>query len=145
MEAQLERHSEGAQEVSDHQQLTGGAAAYATVDGLKGYDVALLLDGPADRIDQARHYLDGFRPYWAPGILANVYQDWGDGRRSLRAIDVDSTTAAYSALNTSQRDGEYGRLRVRVSVDAGPDAAVRYPSRLRRRLPLTMAFTERED
>lgn len=128
----------------DAVQLTGGAAAYATVDDLKLYDVAMYLDGAADRIDQARHYLDGFRPYWAPGQLANVYQDWGDGRRTLRGIDVGAGQAAYDELYTSQRDGEFGRLRVRIAVDAPTEAAVRWPGRLRRRVPVTMTFTERE-
>ena len=128
----------------DAVQLTDQSAAINTVLNLRGYEVAMLLDGPGDCRDQARDYVTRFLPTMPPGTPCNVYQQLGDGRRTLRDIEVDAAQPAYGLLYTSERDGERGRLLVRRAVGSGSTQANRYPSRTRRRLPVILTFTEKE-
>lgn len=128
----------------DAVQLTDQSAAVNTVLSLRGYDVRFLLDGPGDCRDQARDFVARFLPTMPPGTPCNVYQQLGDGRRTLRDIDVDASQPAYGLLYTSEHNGERGRLLVRRAVGSSSTQANAYPSRTRRRLPVTLKFTERE-
>jgi hypothetical protein len=126
----------------------GGAYVTTWLDRVT-YGVAMLLDGPADRIDRQDHALRKVLPAMPPGARVTVYQDWGDYRRSVRAADTSNPAVAprvapYSALYTSQRDGEYGRLLCRRDPGESGALVAAWPDRIKRRLPVTMQVAEWE-
>jgi hypothetical protein len=126
----------------------GGAYVTAWLDRVT-YGVALLLDGPADRIDRQDHMLRAVLPAMPPGARVTVYQDWGDYRRSIRTADTSNPAVAprvapYSMLYTSQRDGEYGRLLCRRDPGESGALVATWPDRIKRRLPVTMQVAEWE-
>jgi hypothetical protein len=126
----------------------GGAYVTAWLDRVT-YGVALLLDGPADRIDRQDHMLRAVLPAMPPGARVTVYQDWGDYRRSIRTADTSNPAVAprvapYSLLYTSQRDGEYGRLLCRRDPGESGALVATWPDRIKRRLPVTMQVAEWE-
>ena len=71
----------------------------------------------------------------APGERINFYQGWGDSRRALRTAEVVGSQEAYDLLFTSEDNGDYGRIRGSL-LTADYDLA--YPTRLRRRVPVTL-------
>jgi hypothetical protein len=126
----------------------GGAYVTSWLDRVI-YGVALLLDGPADRIDRQDHMLRAVLPAMPPGARVTVYQDWGDYRRSIRTADTSNPAVAprvapYSMLYTSQRDGEYGRLLCRRDPGESGALVATWPDRIKRRLPVTMQVAEWE-
>ena len=98
------------------------------------------VDGPADQVDLTQHWLEGFCPYIPQGARVNVYQDWGDCRRSLPSREVNPATPEYDLLHTAELNGMRGR--VRSSITSTGPYALQYPSRLRRRSPMTLTVEE---
>lgn len=99
-----------------------------------------FLDGPADLTDLTLHFVDQFSPYIPQGQRVNVYQDWGDPRRSLPNYSTNLAQSPYDLIYTNELNGMRGR--VRASVTSSGPYAVTYPSRLRRRSPLTLLVEE---
>jgi len=98
------------------------------------------VDGPADQVDLTQHWLEGVCPYIPQGGRVNVYQDWGDCRRGLSTRDTTPATQYLSTLYTNELNGMRGR--VRCSVTSTGPYALQYPSRLRRRSPMTLTVEE---
>lgn len=113
------------------------------------YGVDLILDGPADRLDRQDHMLRAVLPAMPPGARVTLYQDWGDGRRTVRTADTSSPAVAprvapYSVLYTSQTDGTYGRLLCRRDPAESGALVVAWPNRVQRRLPMSIELAEWE-
>lgn len=140
----FERLLNGNRWTGDAVELTDGAVAMCTIANRATYELTFLLDGPADCIDQAQLFALEWLPQMPPGAKCSIYQDWGDGRRTLRPRDVDASQPAYSLLYTSEKRGERGRLLVRRAADSVAASVVRWPSRVQRSVPVTLRFTERE-
>jgi len=126
-------------------------AAYAVWLDLDTIAATMYLDGPADRIDRESHWLRHVRPMMPPGAPCELYQDWGDYRRAVRTVDTTpagptpvARRPIYSADYTSQRDGEYGRLRLRVGEGAPRAVVDQYGARIKRRLPIDIVGHIRE-
>ena len=96
--------------------------------------LAFDLDALLDQRDLYRHFTDAFVPYCANGERVNMYQTWGDSRRSLRSALVTSTQPAYDLIYTSEDNGDCGRLRCSL-VSASYDLAF---GSLKRRVPVSM-------
>ena len=92
------------------------------------------LDALLDQVDDYRHFTDKFLPLVGPGERINFYQGWGDSRRALITADIVGTQAAYDLLFTSEDNGNQGRIRGSLTV---ADYDLSYPTRLRRRVPVT--------
>jgi hypothetical protein len=97
--------------------------------------LAFDLDALLDQSDDYKHFTNKFLPLVAPGERINFYQGWGDSRRALRAAEVVGSQEAYDLLFTSEDNGDYGRIRGSL-LTADYDLA--YPTRLRRRVPVTV-------
>tara|TARA_Y100000593_G_C4224202_1_gene293551 strand:+ start:54 stop:470 length:417 start_codon:yes stop_codon:yes gene_type:complete len=110
------------------------------IGSYRGETITFYVDGPADIKDLTRHFTDHFISYLNTGARVNVYQDWGDSRRSLAADDVDDTQRAYDLLYTSENNGFRGRIRANM-MSSGP-YQLTYPQRLRRRSPITIRIEE---
>lgn len=93
------------------------------------------LDALLDQSDDYRHFTNRFLPLVGPGERINFYQCWGDSRRALRTAQVVGSQEAYDLLYTSEDNGELGRIRASL-LTAEYDLA--YPSRLQRRVPVSM-------
>lgn len=93
------------------------------------------LDALLDSQDDYRHFTNEFLPLVSNGERLNFYQGWGDSRRSLITADVNSTQPAYDLLYTSEDNGDYGRIRGTLITS---EYDLIYPSRLRRRVPVTL-------
>ena len=97
--------------------------------------LAFDLDALLDESDDYRHFTNRFLPLVGPGERINFYQSWGDSRRALRTAQVVGTQAAFDLLFTSEDNGDLGRVRGSL-ITADYDLA--YPTRLRRRVPVSM-------
>jgi len=93
------------------------------------------LDALLDSQDDYRHFTNEFLPLVSGGERINFYQAWGDSRRALITADVNSTQPAYDLLYTSEDNGSYGRVRGTLVTT---DYDLNYPTRLRRRVPVSM-------
>lgn len=93
------------------------------------------LDARLDQKDDYQRFIHKFLPLVGGGERLNLYQSWGDSRRTLRADQVKGNQAEYDLLYTSEQNGERGRLRGSlVTVDYD----LIYPTRLHRRVPVNM-------
>ena len=86
-------------------------------------------------MDDYRHFTNKFLPLVGPGERINFYQGWGDSRRALITSDIVGSQAAYDLLFTSEDNGDQGRVRGSLIV---ADYDLIYPTRLRRRVPVTL-------
>ena len=93
------------------------------------------LDALLDQVDDYRHFTNKFLPLVGPGERINFYQGWGDSRRALITADIVGSQAAYDLLFTSEDNGDQGRVRGSLTV---ADYDLSYPTRLRRRVPVTL-------
>lgn len=96
------------------------------------------LDAILDEKDLYRHFTNNFAEYIPSGERINFYQDYGDSRRALITSGVSSTQPNYDLLYTSEDNGDRGRIRASV-LNNGQINLV-YPSRLRRKVPVTLTF-----
>ena len=94
------------------------------------------LDALLDEIDLYRHFTNNFIEYIPPGERINFYQDVGDSRRSLITSGVNAEVSAYSLLNTSEENGNYGRIR--ANIINSETVNLQYPNRLKRRVPVSL-------
>ena len=93
------------------------------------------LDARLDQKDDYQRFMHKFLPSVGGGERLNLYQNWGDSRRSLRTDQIKGNQAEYDLLYTSEQNGERGRLRGSlVTVDYD----LIYPTRLHRRVPVNM-------
>ena len=141
----LERVTDLIEHIGQAQLLTSGRQYWTGQQILRRFEVVAYVDGYCARIDRARHFVDRVAPYLHPGAWVNIYQDWGDPRRSLRSWDVVPAAgrSAYSTLYTSQRDGDYGRLRCYVDRGGPKTFSLVYDGQVRQRAPITLQLTER--
>lgn len=107
--------------------------------------LSFWMDGPADATDLHRHWIDRVVPYMSRGRRVSFYGEWGDPRRGLLGFDVTAEQPAYDLLYTSEKDGERGRFRGRVSLDSGSRVSVSWPGSLRRRAPASLTLRKAED
>ena len=97
--------------------------------------LAFDLDALLDESDDYRHFTERFLPLVGPGERINFYQGWGDSRRALRTAQVVGSQEAYDLLYTSEDNGDQGRVRGSL---ASSDFDLAYPTRLRRRVPVSL-------
>lgn len=96
------------------------------------------LDALLDEKDLYRHFTNNFIQYVPPGERVNFYQDVGESRRSLITSGVNAEVDAYSLLNTSEENGNYGRIR--ASMLNSETVNLAYPNRLKRRVPVSLSM-----
>ena len=97
--------------------------------------LAFDLDALLDESDDYRHFTERFLPLIGPGERINFYQGWGDSRRALRTAQVVGSQEAYDLLYTSEDNGDQGRVRGSLITS---DFDLAYPTRLRRRVPVSL-------
>lgn len=97
--------------------------------------LAFDLDAILDESDDYRHFTERFLPLVGPGERINFYQGWGDSRRALRTAQVVGSQEAYDLLYTSEDNGDQGRVRGSL---VSSDFDLAYPTRLRRRVPVSL-------
>lgn len=141
----LERVADSLEHVGQAQLLTSGRQYWVGQQALRRYDVTFLVDGYQARLDRARHFVDHVAPYLHPGAWVNVYQDWGDPRRARRTVDIRPGSAAYDTVATSQRDGDFGRLRCYLDRGAESRVALEFEGALRQRARVTLSLAQRPD
>ena len=130
-----QRHHIKAENVSQSRRLIGGGyvsnyvGTYAT--SILNFD----LDARLDLSDDYQHFIHRWMPYASAGERVTFYQSWGDSRRALRTDQINATQPAYDSLYTSESNGDYGRIRASIVT---PEFDLSYPTRLRRRVPVTM-------
>lgn len=144
----FEKLLDEAESVGNALLLTSGRSIWTETQWLRRYVVDLWVDGYMSRIDRARHFLDHLARLLAPGSWVNVYQDWGEGRRARRTWEVvpgNANSPAYSKTHTSQRDGDYGRLRCYVDRGASKVFSLEYEGQVRQRARVTLPLIQRPD
>jgi hypothetical protein len=126
--------------------LRSGAVVATGRLSRRGYEYTVIIPGPARPTSDLRHHLlDRFLPQMMPGCAGAFYHQWGDPRRVLRTLDVRSgataeTQAPYTSWQTSELDGERGRLLVRRALDDGQSKTLSYPGGPRVETQITMRF-----
>ena len=93
------------------------------------------LDALLDAVDDYQHFVHRWLPYCSAGERINFYQDWGDSRRALRTAQNNNAQPNYDSLYTSEDNGERGRIRGSLVTS---DFNLAYPSRLKRRVPVSL-------
>ena len=130
-----QRHHIKAENVSQSRRLIGGGyvsnyvGTYAT--SMLNFD----LDARLDLSDDYQHFIHRWMPYASSGERVNFYQSWGDSRRALRTDQINASQPAYDSLFTSESNGDCGRIRSSIVT---PVFDLSYPTRLRRRVPVSM-------
>lgn len=128
--------------------LRSGAVVATGRLSRRSYEYTVIVPGPARPTADLRHHLlDRFLPQMMPGTAGAFYHQWGDPRRVLRTLDVRSgatveTQAPYTSWQTSEQDGERGRLLVRRGLDDAATRTLTYPGGPRVETQITMRFDE---
>ena len=84
----------------------------------------------------ATHWRRRCLPYLSERAPVVLYQALGEWRRAAYSDDVTDTQAAYDASVTTELDGRRGALMLQMGT--GNNLAIRWPGRLRRRIPITL-------
>ena len=124
-----------AENVGQFRRKIGGSYASNFIGSYVTSNITFDLDARLDERDDYQHFANRFIRYIGGGERINLYQDWGDSRRSLRTDQIRGSQVAYDSLYTSEQNGERGRLRgssITVNYD------LLYPTRLHRRVPVSM-------
>jgi hypothetical protein len=124
-----------AENVGQFRRKIGGSYASNFIGSYVTSNITFDLDARLDERDDYQHFANRFIRYIGGGERINLYQDWGDSRRSLRTDQIRGSQVAYDFLYTSEQNGERGRLRgssITVNYD------LLYPTRLHRRVPVSM-------
>ena len=121
--------------IGQYRRKTGGGYASNFVGSYVTSVITFDLDARLDEKDDYQHFANRFAPFIAGGERINLYQDWGDSRRSLRTDQITAQQDAYDLLYTSEENGERGRLRGSATT---VDYDLNYPTRLHRRVPIEM-------
>lgn len=128
--------------------LRSGAVVTTGRLSRRSYEYTVIVPGPARPTADLRHHLlDRFLPQMMPGTPGAFYHQWGDPRRVLRTLDVKSgataeTQAPYTSWQTSEQDGERGRLLVRRGLDDAATRTLTYPGGPRVETQIVMRFDE---
>jgi len=131
----FQRHHIRVENVGQSRRLIGGGY---TSNHVGSYQTSVLnfdLDARLDLVDDYQHFINNWIPFAGAGERVNFYQSWGDSRRALNSYQINASQPAYDSLYTSQNNGDYGRLRASMIT---PTFDLAYPTRLRRRVPVTM-------
>lgn len=133
---------------AETQRLKSGGVVVTRRLNRKSYSLTFILPGPSRPTDDLRRLaVDRFLPTLAPGDRLSIYLQWGDPRRVLRGDQVRSDPTgtagqeAYTSFQTSQQDGERGRLVVRRGLSENA-MTFAYPTGPRVELEVTMLFDE---
>ena len=136
-------------ETTNTARLTSREIASNKVMDYNSWVVEWWLDGPADCIDLSTHWINSLVRRAQKGNRWALYQVWGDPRRAIFTADVRTDTSgtvdAFSLLSTAELDGYRGRIRGRRSINDTAQKANRWPSRLRRRIPMGTIIEAAED
>ena len=141
----LERITRSVDKVDAAVRLVNGRVVGNLAGAYQSVSLTFWIDGPADCFDLHRHWLERVVPYMQRGARVSWYGEWGDPRRGLSGYDVTESQPAYDLLYTSEVDGERGRYRGRVAMDAEGRVTVEWPQPLRRRAPMTLVLEKAED
>lgn len=141
----VERITRTAERVGSAVRLTSGQVVGHNIGTYQSIEVDWWIDGPVDEIDLHRHWLERVVPYMTKGQRVSFYGEWGDPRRGLISYGVTASQDAYDRLYTTEKDGERGRYRGRVSMNSSESETVSWPGRERRRAPVTITLQKAED
>ncbi len=128
--------------------LRSGAVVATGRLSRRSYEYTVIVPGPARPTADLRHHLlDRFLPQMMPGCAGAFYHQWGDPRRVLRTLDVRSgatveTQAPYTSWQTSEMDGERGRLLIRRGLDDAATRTLSYPGGPRVETQIAIRFDE---
>ncbi|PHR17613.1 MAG: hypothetical protein COA38_20325 [Fluviicola sp.] len=145
---QVTRITDRFEEITHGVRLTSGELASNKVMDWSTFVIDWTLDGPADCRDLSSHWFNVVSR--APqAVRWALYQVWGDPRRARFTVDVrtdvSGTTETYDLLGTAELNGYRGRIRGRRSLADTSRKTERWPSTLRRRLPVTTILEAAED
>jgi hypothetical protein len=121
--------------VSQQRRKIGGGYTSNFIGSYVTSSLDFDLDALLDQVDDYRHFTERWLPLCSGGERVNFYQGWGDSRRALRTDQINTTQPAYDLLYTSEDNGSDGRVRASMLTT---DFDLRYPGRLRRRVPVNM-------
>ena len=129
----LESHHLNVQSVTDFQRIIGGGYTSNSRGSYITSVIRFHLDASQDQKDLYRHFTNQFLPYVATGERLTIYQEWGDSRRASTLVE---RAGSYSNLYTIEDDGYKGRIIGHLVDPSTFDLS--YPSRIRRRVPITI-------
>lgn len=121
--------------VSQSRRLIGGRYVSNYIGTYIATVLSFDLDARLDQIDLYRHFTDNFISFISEGERINFYQNWGDSRRAMISASADSDQPAHDLVFTSSRNGYEGRVRASLLTSS---FNLQYPTRLRRRVPVTI-------
>ena len=121
--------------------LRDGSTVSVALGHRLSWEVSAWLDGPLDRYDLARHFVQAFAPLAVPGWPCELYQEFGDCRRVGWTAHGDTYGLAYNV----EREGYRGRIEAAISPDADTSWALTWPQALRRRAPMRIKLDQTED
>ena len=131
----LQGHHLRVSNLSQSRRKIGGGYVSNYVGSYTTSALQFNLDALLDVSDDYRHFTDRWLPLCSSGERVNLYQSWGDSRRTLVSAEVLGAQAAFDTLFTSESNGLYGRVRGSLIT---ADFDLSYPGRLRRRVPVAM-------
>ena len=131
----LQSYHSRVENIGQFRRKIGGGYASNHIGSYSTSVINFDLDARLDQKDDYQRFIYKFIPMVGGGERLNLYQSWGDSRRTLRADQIKGNQAEYDLLYTSEQNGERGRLRGSlVTVDYD----LIYPTRLHRRVPVNM-------
>lgn len=89
----------------------GGNVHGISVGAEKTWALQFWLGDLIAEVDEHRHFFDHFVEYAPPAYRVAFFGHWGDPRRGVE----DRANAAYTLLQTPERNGYRGRLRCKMS------------------------------
>lgn len=128
-------HHLSVQNVSQSRRMIGGGYVSNYIGTYITSILQFDLDALLDSKDDYRHFTNDFLPLVSGGERINFYQSWGDSRRALITANVNASQDSYDLLYTAEDNGNYGRVRGSLVT---ADYDLNYPSRLKRRVPVSM-------
>lgn len=128
-------HHLSVQNVSQSRRMIGGGYVSNYIGTYITSILQFDLDALLDSKDDYRHFTNDFLPLVSGGERINFYQSWGDSRRALITAGVNASQYSYDLLYTAEDNGNYGRVRGSLVT---ADYDLNYPSRLKRRVPVSM-------
>lgn len=131
----LQSYHSRVENIGQFRRKIGGGYASNHVGSYVTSIINFDIDARLDQKDDYQRFIHKFIPMVGGGERINLYQNWGDSRRTLRTDQIKGNQAEYDLLYTSEQNGERGRLRGSlVTVDYD----LIYPTRLHRRVPVNM-------
>ncbi len=127
-------------------ELTDGDVVSSHVGNADGWLLSFWLDAQADDRVLWRNWQERFLQYVPLGGRVNLYQQHGDPRRAQATFGAGVTSAnapVYTVLDTPEKDGERGRLRLLRDPRDSKLRNVRPEKLLRRRVRTRMMLRTR--